>query len=415
MKRALRPLLAATAVAALLAGTAEARICRPEDYGAVHDGRTLDTAAIQKAIDDCGAGDKIVLAAGVYLSGPLTLSSGDTFVVAKGAMLLGTPDHSAYRDGAGRTVVPLIGARNVSDITLSGEGIIDGNGASWWSEFRAAKAEGREDSYLRPKMIVFDGIENLRVTGLTLQNSPMFHLVPSRAHNVVVDGITITAPADSPNTDGIDPSGRDMLFQNLTIDVGDDNIAIKSDRADPVHPGAASANMVIRNCHFLHGHGMSIGSGTSGGVQNILAENIRFEFTKIALRIKSARDRGGIVRGVVFRNITMDRVQQAILITAYYQHLPASGSDSAMPIGPRTPDFYDITFEHITATGTDIAGGLYGLPERPLHDIRLIDVHLAARRGFTVRHATASISGGITADEGAAEILQENGTLTHQP
>lgn len=402
---------------ALLASTvavasgAEAKTCEPEAYGALHDGKHDDTAAIQKAIDACAAGDRIVLGQGVYLSGPLTLGSGDTFEVAKGATLLGTADHAAYRDGGGRTVVPLLSAHDASDITLTGEGTIDGQGQSWWKEFRAAKAAGRD--MLRPKMIVLTDVTNLKVSQLTLQNSPMFHLVPQQSHKVVVEGVTIRAPEDSPNTDGIDPSGRDMLFQHLNIDVGDDNIAIKSGRDDPAHPGAATANMVIRDCTFLHGHGLSIGSETNGGVQNILAENITFRGTKTAIRVKTNREKGGVVRALAYRNIKMEDVGQAILITAYYPRIP--DQDTAQAVGPRTPDIGEITIEHVTATGVGVAGGLYGLPERPLRDIRMVDVSIAAKTGMTVRDATATLQGKIEAQSGPAVIEQSGGSLKVTP
>ncbi len=405
-------LLASTAAALLLSSSAaNAASCRPEDYGALHDGAHDDTAAIQKAIDTC-AGGTVVLGAGAYVSGPLTLSSGDTFVVAKGATLLGTADHNAYRDSDSRPVVPLISARDAHDITLEGEGTIDGRGASWWSEFRAAKTAGQELP-LRPKMIVFSHVTNLKVAGLTLQNSPMFHLVPQQSDHVVVDHVTIHAPANAPNTDGIDPSGRDMLFQNLTIDVGDDNIAIKSGREDPVHPGAASANIVVRDCTFLHGHGLSIGSETNGGVQNLLAENITFKDTTTGIRIKTNREKGGLVRDLTYRNIKMSGVGQAILITAYYPKIP--DQDTAQPIGPRTPDIRDITIEHVTVDGAKAAGGLYGLPERPLHGIKLVDVTIKAQRGMTVRDASGTLQGKIDVETGPAVITQTGGSLAEIP
>jgi polygalacturonase len=404
--------LLAGAAAVFSVPAAQARVCDPGDYGAVHDGVRDDTAAIQKAIDACGAGDRIVLSGGAYLSGPLVLSSGDTMEIAKGATLLGTADHDAYRDGSGRTVVPLISARDGHDITLTGEGTIDGQGAGWWAPFRAARAAGGELP-LRPKMIVFTDITNLRVSGLTLQNSPSFHLVPAQSRNVVVEGLTIRAPADSPNTDGIDPSGRDMLFQNLTIDVGDDNIAIKSGRGDPAHPGAASANMVVRNCTFLHGHGLSIGSETNGGVQNLLAENITFRNTITGIRIKTNREKGGLVRDLIYRNIQMSGVRDAILITDYYPKIPAP--DDAGPAGTRIPDMHDITIEHVTVEDAQNAGGLYGLPEKPLHDIKLDDVHIKAQKGFVVRYASASLHGSMDVQDGPAVIQQTGGSLTQTP
>jgi polygalacturonase len=195
--------------------------------------------------------------------------------------------------------------------------------------------------------------------------------------------------------------------------VGDDNIAIKSGRDDPVHPGAASANMVVRDCTFLHGHGLSIGSETNGGVQNLLAENITFRDTKTAIRIKTNRDKGGLVRDIVYRNIKMFDVGQAILITDYYPRI--SDKDAPQPIRARTPDIHDITIEHVTAEGAEAAGGLYGLPERPLHDIKLVDVTIKAAKGMIVRNASATLKGKIEAATGPAIIAQEAGSLTEVP
>lgn len=404
--------LAGTIAALSWPAVADARICTPEANGAVHDGRHDDTAAIQRAIEACGAGDEILLSKGTYLSRPLTLSSGDTFVVAGGATLLGTADHEAYRDGRGRTVVPLISARNAHDVTLSGDGTIDGQGASWWSAFKAARAAGG-DLPLRPKLVVFRDVTNLKVAGLTLRNSPMFHLVIDHSSHVLVEGLTIRAPADSPNTDGIDPSGRDMLFRNLTIDVGDDNIAVKSGRDDPAHPGAASANIVVRDCTFLHGHGLSIGSETTGGVRNMLAENITFTGTRFGIRIKTSRGKGGAVDDLTYRNLRMDHVGEAILITAYYPRILAH--DGPRPIGPQTPDIHDITIEHVTAENAGSAGGLIGLPERPLRGIRLVDVVIHARKGMTVRNASATLEGRILVDTGPAIINEAGGSLTEVP
>ncbi len=392
-------------------GSASAATCKPEDYGALRDGVHDDTNAIQKAIAACPAGN-VVLGAGIYLSGPVVLSSGQTFEVSKGATLLGTANHDAYLDNNGRRVVPLISAADAHDITLTGEGTIDGQGGSWWPEFRAAKAAGTELP-LRPKMIVFTRVTNLKVTKLTLQNSPMFHLVPAQSSRVVVDGVTIRAPEDSPNTDGIDPSGRDMLFQNLNIDVGDDNIAIKSGRDDPAHPGAASANMVVRNCTFLHGHGLSIGSETNGGVQNLLAENIMFVGTKSAIRIKTNSDRGGLVQGLTYRNIKMRDVGNAILITDYYPKIPADGD--AVPTGSRIPEIYNITIENVAAEGASVAGGIYGLPGKPIHDVKMTNVTIKAKKGFTVRYATVELKGKIEASTGPAVIVETGGTLNQIP
>lgn len=399
--------MAGTAAALIL--PASAKTCAPESYGAKHDGVALDTSAIQKAIDACGAGDRIVLGRGVYLSGPLTLGSGDTFVVEKGAMLKASADHALFQLPGGGKPQPLIAARQAHDITLSGEGVIDGNGLSWWTAFKAARAVGGD--YGRPYMIRLTHIRNLKVSGLTLQNSPMFHLVPEFSSNVLVENLTIrvtaAAPKAAPNTDGIDPSGRDMIFRNLNIDVGDDNIAIKSGRNDPQHPGEATANLVVRDCVFRHGHGLSIGSETNGGVRNLLAENISFEDTDNAIRVKTNRSRGGPIRDLVYRNIAMKNVGNAILITNYYPDIPQT--DTAKPVTALTPRISGVRIENVKIDGAKTAGGFYGLPESPLENIVLDGVTASAHAGMTTRYGVVRMNGRVEAQTGAALIEQTGG------
>jgi polygalacturonase len=235
---------------------------------------------------------------------------------------------------------------------------------------------------------------------------------------VLIENVTIASPADAPNTDGIDPSGRDMLIQNVTIDTGDDNIAIKSGQDDPAHPGAATANIVIRNCTFRHGHGLSIGSETNGGVQNVLAENITFDGTTTALRIKTSRGRGGTVKGVVYRNIRMANVGQAVLITAYYPKIPPE-DDAALPVDAKTPDISDIRLENVTGqTGIKKLGGVIGLPERPVRGVVFDRVTLTADKPLDVRNAEVTLNGSVLAlsgGPGADAIVKQVGASVASP
>ena len=126
---------------------------------------------------------------------------------------------------------------------------------------------------MRPRLIGLSNCQNLTVTGLTLTNSPSFHLVPSQCQNVVITKVKIKAPATSPNTDGIDPANCDgVTITNCRIDTGDDNIAIKGGRVSGALAGACQ-NITITGCTFLSGHGLSIGSETSSGVRNVAVSN----------------------------------------------------------------------------------------------------------------------------------------------
>src|SRR5207253_753065 len=137
------------------------------------------------------------------------------------------------------------------------------------------------------------------------QNSPTFHLVPTDCEDVVITNVTIKAPPHSPNTDAIDPSiSRRVLITKCLIDVGDDNVAIKSGKKIERRQFACE-DITITDCIFKHGHGVSVGSETVGGVRNLLVKNCTFEQSDNGLRIKSPRGRGGAVENIVYSNITM--------------------------------------------------------------------------------------------------------------
>ncbi len=385
------------------------RTCLPETWGAKHDGVADDTAALQKALDACAGGGTVRLAAGTYLSGPITMHSHETLDVARGATLQGVSDHERYLRPTG-SPLPLIGATRERDVALVGDGVIDGNGQAWWAMVRAAKAKGSEPP--RPRMILFTRIDGLVVRGLTLQNSPSFHLVPARSHNVLIENLVIRSPADSPNTDGIDPSGRDMLIRHVTIDTGDDNIAIKSGQDDPDHPGAATANILIQDSTFLHGHGLSIGSETNGGVQHVVAERISFDGTTTAIRIKTARGRGGVVRDIVYRDIRIANVREAVLITAYYPKIP--DQDVAQAVGTMTPDISGIRLENVRgSTGIRKTGAVIGLPERPVRGVVFQDVVLVSPAPLSVRHAQVELRGETPS--APAPVIEAGGQVSAPP
>ena len=235
------------------------RNCDPRAYGAKVDGTTKDTVAIQKAIDTCAAhgGGVVRLTAGTYLSAPIVLKSTITLELEKGATLLGSPDHKDYPDqtefqNAGKR--PLVGATNAVNVTIRGEGTIDGWGDAWWPPKGQEEVDGPA-----PKMMIFDHCRHLLIEGITIQNSPGWNLIPYASHFVMIRNVRIQAPADSPNTDAIDPfSSSDVVIDHVTADVGDDDVSIKSGEPGIAAPYEPSRNITITDCTFLHGHGLSI-------------------------------------------------------------------------------------------------------------------------------------------------------------
>lgn len=386
-----------SAATALAAG----RICDVRDYGAKGDGRTKDTVAIQHAIDVCASskqGATIRIKGGTFLSAPILLKTGVTLDIEQGSTLLGSADHEDYPrkiEFRAPGYQALVSAVNAERISIIGGGTIDGAGESWWKLARTQKNAGvlgSENS--RPRLVVFDHCRHVLVEDVTIQNSPMWQVVPYYSDDVVIRRVRILADPHSPNTDAIDPfSSTHVIIDHVYADVGDDNIAIKSGMIDSPGPDSPSADISITDCEFHHGHGLSIGSEISGGAQRIHAERIHFLDTDNGIRIKANRDRGSDVSDISFKHITLERVKTAILISEYYPKALPEGPVDAAPVTRLTPHFHAIVIENLTAKGGDWAGVIIGLPEAPVSDINLQDVSVQAKRGLTVAYASVRAHG----------------------
>ena len=378
-------------------GVATVKLCDARTYGAKADGATKDTKAIQAAVEDCASagGGTVRLNGGTFLTGPVVLKSNITLEIAKGAVLLGSPDRADYpmvTFARQQTVQPLVSAVNAENVTITGEGTIDGNGKVWWDYIVGARDAGvLGNDHPRPFGVLFDHSSHVRMEGVTVQNSGMWQIVPYYTDDVVIRNVRILAPK-SPNTDAIDPfSSSNVVIDHVYSSTGDDNIAIKSGAINSPGPDAPSKNITITDCTFENGHGLSIGSEIAGGVQNVRAERIHFKGTDQGIRIKSGRDRGNDVSNLSFKDITMEDVKTAILITEYYPHPAPEGDVPAEPVGRLTPRFHDISIENVTATGSSSAGTIVGLPESPVLGLTMKNVHIAARTGLSIAYATVTL------------------------
>jgi len=370
------------------------------EYGASGDGKTLDTAAIQKALDDCGKkGGTVRLPAGIYLSGPITLRTKTTLQLDEGATLQATGDQSAFLKtgtnwlaaGSSSDFVPFIGGKGLTDVTIAGKGTIDGAGKNWWGPAEEARQKRPGFTLPRPRLIVLNDCKNVKVTGVTLQNSPTFHFVPTDCDDVVVEGVTVKAPPGSANTDAIDPSRcRRVLITKCDIDVGDDNIAIKSGKKVAGREFACE-DITITDCIFRHGHGCSIGSETVGGVRNVTVKNCRFEGTENGLRIKSYRGKGGVIENIRYSDITMKDVDPAITLTCVYGGTSAGDAAQAAPLGGGAtvdmPVFRDVHIRNVKATAQRGAGLILGLPDSMISNVILEDVEITSSTGMTIKNA----------------------------
>ncbi len=360
-------------------------------FGAKNDGITDNTKAVQAAIDACAnaGGGTVVVPAGNYLCGPIKLASHINLHVDSGATLIMLPLDSY--PGGSSAPEDFISGRNLQNIAISGAGTIEGQGNAWWP---LAKTPGAK----RPMMVSLSHCDRVLIEQLTLKDSPMFHIgIGAKFSNVTVQGVTIRAPASndpvnpSHNTDACDVSGSNILIRDCDISVGDDNFTC----------GGGTSNVLITHCTYGYGHGVSIGSGTKGGVSNFTVSDCTFKDTDCGISIKSDRDRGGLVHNLSFQNLRMTNVGFPILIYAAYTAQDPRYRDLTKltpeiaatypeaPITDRTPIYRDILFSNITATvqsGRN-AGLLWGLPEAAITNVVLWNVEITADKPFAIYNA----------------------------
>lgn len=403
-----------------------AKIFNVRDFGAKGDGTTFDTAAIQKALDTCtNSGGTVAFPKGIYLSQPLTLHSGTTVKLAARATLQAGTNQNDFMKTPGDWTkarggfIPFIGGRDLRNVTFTGGGVIDGGGAVWWGEAEKARQIRPGYTLPRPNLVSLERCKNVRLENITLQNSPKSHLVPADCEDVVISNVTFLAPSHAANTDAIDPSGHRYLITKCKMDVGDDNIAIKAGRKIPGRE-FQSEDFTVTDCAFLHGHGMSIGSETVGGVRNVTVKHCTFENTENGIRIKSDVRRGGIVENISYSDITMSNVFPAITFTCYYMsdsagdppRLAAVPTVAAPSAGQNIPVFRNIHVTHLKATSQKSAGLIQGLPENCISNVVFENVQISSPKGLSIRNAKGIrfINSKILAADGAP-VISDNAQI----
>lgn len=341
------------------------------------------TAALQAALDHVAAagGGRLVITPGDYLCGPLRLPGKLDLHLTKGTILRLLPLSPDYPVADGR-YASFITAADTADIRLSGEGLIDGGGETWWRAFRAS-----ELSLRRPQLIALTRCERIEFTGFTTLNPPNTHFALRLCRDVTFREITVKAPDESANTDGLNISGKNYLIERCRISTGDDNIVILTHSA-PDWSSPVCENFTIRDCTLGYGHGLSIGSQTGGGIRGLLAERITFQDTTSGIRLKAARERGGLVEDLVYRDIVMQGVKNPVFISSYYPKEPNHPSlDSGSPITAQTPRWKDILIENLHVTDAEHSLILWGLPELPLGNITVRNTSIASRSPARLYHA----------------------------
>jgi len=365
-------------------------------HGAAGDGKTLETKFLQAAIDTCAAqgGGQVVVPAGRWLTGALFLASGVELHLESGAVLVASREYRDYPlvqsrwEGHTRTVyAPLIGGENLERIALTGRGTVDGQGDAWWGPFRANAI-----AYPRPRLIAFTNCRDVLLEGVKLINSPSWTVNPVACTQVRIHGISIHNPADSPNTDGINPdSCTDVIISDCFVSVGDDCITIKSGtEAEASEKLIPCRDIAVTNCILERGHGgVVIGSEMSGGVKNVVISNCLFKGTDRGIRMKSRRGRGGVVENIRISNIVMEDVLCPLTMNLYYHCNGGRGvekvaSREAQPVDASTPAFRQVSLSGIRATGVKLAAAwVWGLPEAPIEGLSLKDVSIVMDEAWT--------------------------------
>jgi polygalacturonase len=396
-----------------------------KDFGAVGDGKTFNTEAFAKAIAAVkqAGGGQLIVPAGTYLTLPITLTSHIDLHLEAGSTILFPDDLTAYglpdpanatqdQVDAAKDKDPdsLISGENLTDVAITGSGTIDGGGKVWWATVFAGFRTSGKVHIERPKLLIINNSRRVLIQGVTFTNSPMWNVVPTLCTDVRVENIKVLEPELSPNTDAIDPTAcQNVLIRDCLLDEGDDCIAVKA-------IGGVCANILIENLTCKHGHGISVGSETYGGVHNVFVRHCTFDGTKIGIRIKSARDRGNNIYGFTFDDIKLNDVGTAIDIDMYYHDKTGAKSHGPQPITASTPLLKDVLIHDVTATKINKAGRIIGLPEQLADGVTLTNVQISSKTGMDIQDAKNIVFNQVKIIPTQGDpITTENAQLTNNP
>ncbi len=420
------------------------------DFGGVADCSTLNTDAFSKAIDALSeqGGGRLIVPAGLWLSGPITLKDHIELFIDKDAILIFSDDPELYPiidtnfEGLDvRRCVSPINALGAHDIAITGGGVIDGGGTMWrevkrrkvsedqWKEilkrdgvlsddgkvwfpnegYKAARAtagslnkpsdeldENYIKTFLRPVLLSLRECERVLIEDCSFQNSPCWNLHPLWCKDLTIRNINVRNPHYSANGDGIDIDAcENVILTGSSFDVGDDAICIKSGKDEDGRRHARKCrNLIISDCTVYHGHGgFVVGSEMSGGVENILVRDCRFLGTDVGLRFKSARGRGGEVKDIWCDNIYMkDIVNYGIIFNLHYAGVAASELvdgqvEPIFQVDETTPSFHDIHISNVSLAGPCQAVYINGLPEMPVRNVDFKNFNYVTAKAPEVHYA----------------------------
>jgi polygalacturonase len=431
------------------------------DYGAHDDGSASSTEAIQVAIRaaNTAGGGVVCIPPGNYVTGPIALTNNLVLEVEAGATLKFPATRLPCTQGREQgieclTPVPLIGGRNLHNVTIRGRGVLTTDNAAWLklmprinsTETNIGTAFGTNWEHLlrelevktpapavdyekaapelRPSFVRFMDCTNVLIEGVHFVGSSMWTVHLLYTDNAAVRNVIIeTYPGV--HTDGVAiDSSRNVRITDCYIDTGDDGIVLKAGKdADGRRVNRPTENVSISNCTVHHAHGaVTLGSETAGGIHNVVADNITCDGTEIGVRVKSRRGRGGVVENVRFDNWTMVNVGTGINITSYYL-MEGETKASEETLSVRTPVFRNIAISHMTIDHARTAIDVEGLPEMPISDLRISDVIASAEQGMSASYTRGLELHDVQLDatRGTAfwvrhsQELELDGVATHLP
>ncbi len=379
------------------------------DYGAVDDGKTVNTKAIQSAIDKCAAdgGGVLIVPKGTFLTGSVFFKQGVDLLLEKEGVLKGTVEPNDYPQvdtrWEGEEMVwtaALVNFFNMKDMSLTGSGQIDGSGDRWMQRYPRGSRELRIG---RPRLIAIQNCKEVKVSDLSLKNQACWGLFILYSENVVVENLIIRAEHNIISSDGIDvDSSKNVLITGCDIDVNDDCIAIKSGKdEDGRRVNRPAEDIIVDKCRFRYGHGgVSMGSEMSGGIRNVEIRNCIMDSDNWApIRFKSQPSRGGVVENITYRDIVLQNTRKAFEFNMEWRMRP--------PIKPPSdplPVVRNVKIINVSGTTASV-GNMHGLKDSPIRNVTFENCKIKAKRGFTIDNVEELDLSGLTIEIEQGEAI----------
>lgn len=403
------------------------KIFNTASYGVVNDTNVVNTAGIQKAIDDCAkkGGGIVVFTPGTYVTGSLFIKSNVQLRIDRGVVLLGSQHFEDYPEINTRIAgiemkwpAALINLIDVKNAALTGKGSINARGKFCWDKYWTMRKdyEARGLRWIvdydakRVRTILVQNASDITVKDITVKNAGFWTVQLLYSNHITVNGIVIRNNEDGkgPSTDGIDvDSSSWVLIENCDIDCNDDDFCLKAGRDwDGLRVNRPTEYVVIRKCIARRGGGLlTLGSETAGGIRHVLATDLTGRGTGNGFHIKSATTRGGTVEDIHFQHCTLDSVGNAFMFTmnwnpAYsYSTLPAGYVYDSLPehwkvmlhkVEPAEkgiPHFKNIFVSGISAKGVKKVINAAGLPGSLLQDFHFTDIAIEGKSAGEIAYA----------------------------